>query len=66
MFQIAFRQNCKRPLGAALADLPPDVLAVPEVQEVIAFCRTSKRGVATFQPWSQSNLTDAGESMSEE
>jgi UDP-N-acetylglucosamine acyltransferase len=63
MFQIAFRQNRHRPLVWALADLPEDVLAVPEVQEVIAFCKTSKRGVATFQPWSQSNLTDVGESM---
>lgn len=57
MFQIAFRENRRRPLSAALADLPPAVSAIPEVQEVITFCKTSKRGVALFQPWSDRNRT---------
>jgi UDP-N-acetylglucosamine acyltransferase len=56
MFQFAFRDS-HRPLNAALAGLPADLLAVPEVQEVIAFCKSSKRGVARFVPWSrQKNL----------
>jgi UDP-N-acetylglucosamine acyltransferase len=53
MFQIAFREQHGRPLLAAFADLPPEVLAVPEVQEVLAFCKASKRGVARFVPWSR-------------
>jgi UDP-N-acetylglucosamine acyltransferase len=53
MFQVAFREQRRRPLAAALAGLPADVLAVPEVKEVIAFCKESKRGVALFQPWSE-------------
>jgi UDP-N-acetylglucosamine acyltransferase len=53
MFQLAFREQYDRPIRAALADLPPEVLAVPEVQEVITFYNTSKRGVARFVPWSQ-------------
>ncbi len=53
MFQLAFREQHKRPLRVALAALPREVLAVPEVQEVIAFCNASKRGVARFVPWSR-------------
>ena len=53
MFQQAFREQHDRPTRAALAGLPGEVLAVPEVQEVIAFYNTSKRGVARFVPWSQ-------------
>ena len=53
MFQLAFRDQHSRPLQAALADLPPDVLSVAEVQEVIAFCKSAKRGVARFVPWSR-------------
>jgi UDP-N-acetylglucosamine acyltransferase len=52
MFQLAFRDRERRPLMRALQELPREVLAVPEVQEVIAFCRGSKRGVARFVPWS--------------
>jgi UDP-N-acetylglucosamine acyltransferase len=52
MFQLAFRDQRDRPLRVALASLPPEVVNVPEVQEVIAFCQTSKRGVARFIPWS--------------
>jgi UDP-N-acetylglucosamine acyltransferase len=52
MFQLAFREQANRPLVAALGSLPREVLEVPEVQEVVAFCKTSKRGVARFIPWS--------------
>jgi acyl-[acyl carrier protein]--UDP-N-acetylglucosamine O-acyltransferase len=51
MFQLAFRQQV-RPIGAALADLPAEIRAVPEVQEVMAFVQSSKRGIAVFQSWS--------------
>ncbi len=57
MFQIAFRGKHGRPLNAALADLPPAVSLIPEVQEVITFCKTSKRGVALFQAWSDRQKT---------
>jgi len=61
MFQLAFREQHNRPLRAALAALPHEVLAVPEVQEVIAFCQSSKRGVARFVPWSRrKNLLHPG------
>ncbi len=53
MLQIAFREHHDRPLQAALASLPGDLLAIPEVQEVIAFCKGSKRGVARYIPWSR-------------
>ena len=53
MFQLAFREQHNRPLRVALAALPREVLAVPEVQEVIAFCQASKRGIARFVPWSR-------------
>ncbi len=52
MFQIAFRDHADRPLAAALAGLPAEVKAVPEVQEVIEFCKQTRRGVALFQSWS--------------
>jgi len=58
MFQFVFRDNAHRPLKVAFADLPADVLAVPEVQEVIAFCGASKRGVARYSPWSQRHSND--------
>ncbi len=65
MFQVAFREEHNRPLLAALQDLPADILMAPEVQEVIAFCKTAKRGVARFVPWSrQKNMlheTEPGE-----
>lgn len=59
MLQFAFRG--RRPLAAALADLPADVRAVPEVSEIIEFVRTSKRGVARWQAWSQRLLSDPGD-----
>ena len=53
MFQIAFREQQSRPLSAAREELPEDLLAVPEVQEMITFCGQAKRGVARYVPWSQ-------------
>lgn len=53
MFQFAFRQQNNRPLSVALAELAPEIRAVPEVQEVIAFCKEAKRGVARFIAWSR-------------
>jgi UDP-N-acetylglucosamine acyltransferase len=52
MFRLAFREWRNRPLKVALAELPADVLAAPEVQELITFCQETKRGVALFRPWS--------------
>ncbi len=40
MFQLLFRS--KRIMRKAIDDLPPHLLAVPEVQEFVAFVRTSK------------------------
>jgi len=57
MFQLAFRDKERRPLKVALAALPADVLAVQEVQEVVAFCESSKRGVARYQAWSKRHVT---------
>ena len=54
MFQIAFREKHGRPMVAALKALPPEILAVAEVQEVLAFYQTAKRGVARYVPWSRS------------
>ena len=63
MFQIAFRDNHGRPIAAALADLPPELRAVPEVNEMIEFCKTTQRGVARFVPWSrQKNLMESDSS----
>jgi UDP-N-acetylglucosamine acyltransferase len=50
LFQLAFRSH--KLLKHALAGLPADVLAVPEVQEVIAFVSGTKRGIARWHPWS--------------
>jgi len=50
MFQIVWRGN--RLLKAAMKDLDPRLLAVPEVKEVIEFCMASKRGVVRYQAWS--------------
>jgi UDP-N-acetylglucosamine acyltransferase len=64
MLQLAFRTS-GRPLSAALGDLPAEVLAVPEVQEVVAFVKGSKRGVALFQSWSERAVTGAGAEVEE-
>lgn len=56
MFQLAFRS--RKSIKTALAALPPDLLAVPEVHEMVEFVMAAKRGVARFQRWSR---RDAGE-----
>ncbi len=42
----------KRQVRGLLADMPPELMEVPEVREWVEFCRASKRGVAVFQAWS--------------
>lgn len=51
MFRLLFRS--RRVLGRAIDDLPAPLLAIPEIQEFVAFVRSSKRGIARFAPWSQ-------------
>ena len=65
MFQLAFRQNRRRPLAAALAALPDDLKAVKEVAEMIEFVRTTKRGVAGFKAWSRRKGLDSVEPETE-
>ncbi|MGN6368574.1 MAG: acyl-ACP--UDP-N-acetylglucosamine O-acyltransferase [Phycisphaerae bacterium] len=57
MFQHAFRDGRNHLLAAALTHLPAEIAEDPAVQEVIAFCRASKRGVAKFQAWSDRNVS---------
>ena len=61
MFRILFRERRESPLKARIRLLPPELLAIPEVQEFTDFVANSKRGVARFQPWSeqQSRQADA-------
>ncbi len=66
MFQLAFREQHNRPLSAAFSALPAEILAVPEVQEVITFCQSAKRGVARYIPWSRRKNVLHEESSSEE
>lgn len=67
VFQLAFRDAAHRTLAHAFEALPPEVLAVPEVQEIITFCKQSKRGIARFQPWSDRKVGGAdGENIAEE
>lgn len=66
MFQAAFRENRGQPLPHALAGLPAELKAVPEVQEVIAFCNATKRGIARFVPWSrQKGVAEGGALIAE-
>ena len=61
MFRILFRERRDSPLKTRIRLLPPELLAIPEVQEFTDFVANSKRGVARFQPWSeqQSRQADA-------
>ena len=52
MFRWIYRTHAGRPLVKALDDLPPELDAVPEIQEFMAFVKSSKRGVARFRHWS--------------
>lgn len=64
MFALLFRQH--RMLLPAIKDLPPKLLAFPEVQEFVAFCRASKRGVARFQPWSSQRQAGGADELGNE
>jgi UDP-N-acetylglucosamine acyltransferase len=60
MFQHIYRTHGRLLLATAFEKLPPRLLAFEEVQEFIAFCRGTKRGVARFQPWSVGKTGSAG------
>jgi UDP-N-acetylglucosamine acyltransferase len=62
LFQFIRTQRMTR---AALEQIPPELLAFPEVQEWIDFCRQTKRGVALFQPWSDRGGVDTTSEFSE-
>jgi UDP-N-acetylglucosamine acyltransferase len=57
-FQLLFRSN--RILGAAIEQLPSHLLQVPEVAEMVKFCKETKRGVARFKAWSSRGGEGAG------
>jgi UDP-N-acetylglucosamine acyltransferase len=61
MFRLAFREWRSKPLKVAFAELPAEVREIAEVQEVIAFCRETKRGVALWRPWSATKRKTGGE-----
>jgi len=50
-FQIIFRGN--KMIASAIESMSPELLAVPEVAELVEFCKETKRGVARFKAWSQ-------------
>jgi len=52
MFKILFREYGDLPLNKAIEKLPQDLRKVPEVAEFIAFVQSSKRGIASYVPWS--------------
>lgn len=64
MFQIAFRNNTGF-LSDALANLPADIASVPEVQEFVQFCKTTKRGIARFQAWSNRTAAESSDVIEE-
>jgi hypothetical protein len=55
MFKLLMRDLAGIPLPRAVDRLSPELLAYPEVREFVDFVKTTRRGVAKFQPWSQSN-----------
>ena len=57
MFQQVFRDARHPTLAAAFAGLPEEVASVPEVRELVDFCRQTKRGIAKFQAWSERNVS---------
>jgi UDP-N-acetylglucosamine acyltransferase len=61
MFQLAFRDTRGLSLLQALENLPGDIIHVSEVQEVVAFCKSTKRGIAKFQAWSDRNISRPAE-----
>ncbi len=58
-FQLMFRS--KKLLGNAIRWLPAELRAVPEVAEMIQFCKETKRGIARFEPWSSRGTKSEGE-----
>ena len=52
MFRWIYRTHAGVPLAKALKELPPELGAVPEIQEFMVFVKASKRGVARFRHWS--------------
>lgn len=52
-FQLLFRSN--RLLGPAIERLPANLQNIPEVAEIVTFCKETKRGIARFKPWSARN-----------
>lgn len=46
---------------SALENVPASLQAVPEVREWLDFCRSSVRGVAVFQAWSERSTISASE-----
>ncbi len=55
MFKLLMRDLAGIPLPRAVDRLSPELLAYPEVREFVDFVKTTRRGVAKFQPWSQTN-----------
>jgi UDP-N-acetylglucosamine acyltransferase len=53
MFKLLMRDLAGIPLPRAVDKLSPELLAHPEVREFVDFVKSTKRGVAKFQPWSQ-------------
>lgn len=53
MFKLLMRDLADVPLPRAVERLGDKLLAYPEVQEFVQFVKTTRRGVARFQPWSQ-------------
>ncbi len=70
MFKHVYRTEGGRPLAVALASLPEELRAFPEVRVFLDFCQNSKRGLARFQRWSergtQEALPDIAETGAEE
>lgn len=53
MFKLLMRDLAAIPLPRAVDQLAPEILTYPEVREFVDFVKSTKRGVAKFQPWSK-------------
>ena len=56
IFQMVFRDS-RHTLAATFDRLPAEVVVVPEAQELLDFCRQTKRGIAKFQAWSNRGVS---------
>ena len=56
MFQLVFRDS-RQTLAATFDGLPAELVDVPEVRELLDFCRQTKRGIAKFQAWSNRGVS---------